>query len=89
MRNKKGISGVLLVVLVGGLLAIAGSLVFLTKSGGSGQPSTNIARDSSSAAVLPALSKGDSVGELESDVNSTKFDDIDRDLNNAAANLNF
>ncbi len=90
-RNKRGLSGILLVVLVGGLLVIAGALVFLNKvarkdiSLSSGR-ANNV---SSSATVLPALSKGDSINDLENDVNSTKFDDVDRDLNDASGNLNF
>lgn len=84
MQSKKGISNILVVLIIVTALAVA--LVFAFRIAG-GKPALQPKDTSQTTSAGSELSEGDEVVDIEGDLDSTSLDDVDRDLNEALENI--
>lgn len=84
MQNRKGISNILVVLII--VVALAVALVFAFRMAG-GKPALPLKDTGQTTDAGSELSSGDEVVDIEGDLDSTSLDDVDRDLNEALENI--
>ena len=84
MQKIKGISTVLVVLIIVTVLVAVAFLVSWKTGGGAVPSSESTSQTVSSGSEL---SEGNEVGDIESDLDTTSFDDVDRDLDEALKDI--
>lgn len=78
MQKIKGLSSILVILIIVLVLTV---VVFFVFSVIGGKPPLPLKETDQITSVGSELSKGDEIGDIEVDLDSTSLDDVDRDLN--------